>query len=90
MKKARAIIATLCLGVLFTSCLGANPTFNTLRNWNGNVTENKYANEAIYIVTSPVHGLALFGDMIVFNSWRFWTGKDLWLSDPGSYSGTPK
>ena len=73
---------------MFTSCLGANPTTNTLRNWNGSVTENKWANEGIFIITSPVHGLAWVGDVLVFNSWRFWTGKDLWLSDPGAYNGT--
>jgi Domain of unknown function (DUF3332) len=86
--KARTLLATLCLGVLFTSCLGSNPTTNTLRNWNGTVTANKWANEGIFLVTSPVHGLAWVGDVLVFNSWRFWMGTDLWLSDPGAYNGT--
>ena len=88
--KARALIATLCLGVLFTSCLGANPTTNTLRNWNRTVTENEWGNVAIGLVAVPAQLVTYAVDVTVFNSWKFWTGDDLWCSDPGAYAGTGK
>ena len=88
MKKARVIIATIGLAFLLGGCLGPNSTANSLRNWNAEVTENKWANEGIFVLTSPVHFLAWVGDVLIFNSWEFWTGKPLWKSDPGAYPKT--
>ncbi len=51
------------------------------------MTENTWANEGFFVPTSPVHGVAWVGDVLVFNSWKFWTGNDLWLPDPGAYAG---
>ena len=84
MKKL-TLGALLAVSLTFTSCLGPNSTTNTLRNWNANVTENKYANEGIFVLTSPLYAATWLGDVLVFNSWKFWTGDDLWLADPGAY-----
>jgi len=69
---AAALAATL------TSCLGPNKTFNDLNDWNDQVTENEWANEAVFIGLNivPVYSLAYLADVVVFNSIEFWDGEN--------------
>lgn len=76
MKKT-FLAAALAL-TLATSCLGPNNAFNGLNNWNHKVTDNKWANEGIFLVLNiiPVYGLFYLGDIVIFNSIEFWGGKN--------------
>src|SRR5688572_18765887 len=47
MKKA-LVAAVLSLG-LFSSCLGPNKLWNKLHDWNLSATENRWANEGIFV-----------------------------------------
>jgi len=77
MKKftttALAGLTMLCA----TSCLGTNQVFNGLNDCNQEATENKWANEAIFLGLNiiPVYGFAYLADIVVFNSIEFWTGE---------------
>lgn len=77
MKKS-LLAASLALTVLGTSCLGPNNAFNNLNRWNHKVTDNKWANEGIFIVLNiiPVYGLWYWGDILIFNSIEFWGGEN--------------
>lgn len=76
MKKA-LVAAVLSLG-LFSSCLGPNKLFNKLHDWNLGATEDRWANEGIFLVLSivPVYSLAYAVDVVILNSIEFWSGKN--------------
>lgn len=76
--KCGLLAAVLSTGLLGASCLGPNKAFNKLNDWNQKVTENKWANEAVFLVLNilPVYGFAYFADIVVLNSIEFWGGKN--------------
>jgi len=76
MKKA-LVAAVLSVG-LFSSCLGQNKLFNDLHTWNEKATENRWANEGIFVVLNviPVYGVAYVVDVVVLNSIDWWSNKE--------------
>jgi len=73
--KKFLIAAVLSLG-LFSSCLGPNKWFNGLHDWNNKVSENRWANEGIFVVLTiiPVYSIAYLGDILISNSIHWWSG----------------
>ncbi len=66
----------LALGaVTMSSCIGSFGLFNGLLNWNKGLS-NKFVNEIVFIVLTPVYSICSIGDYLVFNSIEFWTGKN--------------
>jgi hypothetical protein len=49
-----------------------------LYNWNGNVSQDKWVVEGVFMLCAwvPIYGLASLGDALIFNSMEFWTGKN--------------
>jgi len=76
MKKA-LVAAVLSLG-LFSSCLGPNKLWNRLHDWNEKATDNRWGNEAIFLVLTiiPVYGVTYAIDIIVLNSIEWWSGEN--------------
>ncbi|MGM9725853.1 MAG: DUF3332 domain-containing protein, partial [Prevotella sp.] len=73
MKK---VILTLVTGaVLTTSCIGSFGLFNKLLDWNKGLS-NKFVNELVFLVISPVYGICGAVDVLVLNSVEFWTGSN--------------
>ena len=72
------LICSLTFTTMLTSCYGSFKAFNGIRNWNQNVTNNKWANEIIFLVLwiVPVYELFLLGDLIIFNLVEFWSGSN--------------
>jgi hypothetical protein len=79
MKKIvfNGALLVLSACTLCTSCIGSFSLFNKYAKWVANVTDNKYLNAIIGFVLSPIYGICLFGDSIIFNSVEFWTGEQL-------------
>ena len=76
MKKS-LIAASLALGLFGASCLGPNKAFNAVHDWNKNVSENRWINEAVFIFPGGIAaGLAYVADIIVLNSIEWWTGSN--------------
>lgn len=77
MKKT-TICLLLSISILFSSCLGSFSAFNNLKDWNNDVTDNKFVNNLIFwgLNIIPVYGLFLFGDAIIFNVIEFWSGSN--------------
>jgi len=87
MKKtilATALLASLCC----SSCLGPDPAYNSIKNWNATVTDEDWINELIFIGMHvvPVYPFALMGDILVFNTSGYWSGNYL-ISEPGPFPG---
>lgn len=61
-----------------TSCIGPNNAYNSVLNWNSKLS-NKYVNELAFLGLHfiPVYQLCYFGDLILFNSVEFWSGKNM-------------
>jgi len=77
MKKSRILAPIVLLGVFATSCIGPMNAFNGVLNWNSQVSESKWLNELVFL---PVYAIALpiagLGDVLIFNSFEFWGGKN--------------
>jgi len=72
------VMATAALvgsSILFSSCIGSFALFNKLLSWNHSIGD-KWINELIFIVCTPVYGVAGFLDVVVLNSIEFWTGEN--------------
>jgi hypothetical protein len=67
--------ATVAAG---TACYGSFQTTSKLHAWNGDVTDNKFANWLIFVglIVIPVYEIAVLADAVVFNSLEFWTGSN--------------
>lgn len=85
MKKL-VLAVVLSLTFLATGCLGPNNLHNTIRNWNAEVTEQDWINEGIFIglTVFPVYGIAYLGDILIFNTIDYWSGKNP-INDPGPF-----
>jgi hypothetical protein len=77
MKKI-ILAAALTFSLATSSCLGPNNAFNNLHHWNENMSDNKWGNEAVFVVLNviPVYALFYVGDIIIFNSIEFWGGDN--------------
>ena len=77
MKKA-TICVMLSTSILCTSCLGSFSAFNGLKDWNQDMTDNKFINNIVFWALNiiPVYGLFYFGDVVIFNLIEFWSGSN--------------
>lgn len=78
MKRNVIMAGVLSMCLLSSSCLGSFSAFNSLRDWNDNVTNSKFVNNLIFwgLNIIPVYGLFFAGDVIIFNTIEFWTGSN--------------
>jgi len=83
MRKSGKLGGLIAATLLAVGCYGPFNLTGKLYKWNGTVTENRWANEGIFLgcVIIPVYTITLLGDAIIFNSVEFWTGKN-WISKP--------
>lgn len=80
LKLASIAMASL---LLFSSCLGSFTLFNKYSSWNQRATKNKFLNEVIFILTSPVYVIAGVADVLLFNTIEFWSGSNPLASNVG-------
>lgn len=87
MKKA-LLAAVLALGLTSTSCLGPDRLYNSVKNWNAELSEMDAVNEIVFLAfhVIPVYGVALFVDILVLNTVNYWTGDNP-MDDPGPFPG---
>lgn len=86
MKKV-LIASTLALGLTATSCLGPDNTYNSIKNWNAELSEQDWVNEIVFLGLTivPVYGVALFLDTLVFNTIGYWGTNP--INEPGPFPG---
>lgn len=79
MRKAiKSLGLALGAGMLATSCFGPFNAVRQVHAWNDDVSTNKWAKEGVFLVISwiPVYGVAMLGDVLIFNSIEFWGGTN--------------
>jgi len=85
MKKL-ALAGILSLTLLSAGCLGPNNLHDSIRNWNAEASEEDWVKEAIFLVLTPVYGVAYLSDLLIFNTVNYWSGKNP-IGEPGSFPG---
>lgn len=78
MKRKFLICSVLSVSILSTSCLGSFSAFNSLRDWNDGLTENKFLDNLIFwaLNIAFIYPLFIIGDVVFFNLLEFWTGSN--------------
>lgn len=77
MKKfAMKAVATAVLAVSLTGCIGQMATSGLVMKLNLSAVDNRYARAGLYVLMSPVYGIAATADLFIFNSIEFWTGTN--------------
>lgn len=77
MKKfAIKAVATAMLTVSLTGCIGQMATSGMVMKLNLTAVDNRYARAGLYLLMSPVYGIAATADLFIFNSIEFWTGTN--------------
>ena len=87
MKKT-LFAAALTLGITGSSCLGPNNAYNSILNWNAELSDTDVVNELVFLGLTiiPVYGITLWIDIIVFNTIDYWAGGHV-ISNPGPFPG---
>ncbi|CZF82756.1 hypothetical protein GCE9029_03416 [Grimontia celer] len=77
MKKfAIKAVAAAVLTVSLTGCIGQMATSGAVMKLNLSAVDNRYARAGLYVLMSPVYGVAAAADLFIFNSIEFWTGTN--------------
>ncbi|MGO2418654.1 MAG: DUF3332 domain-containing protein [Vibrio casei] len=77
MKKLKvAIVAALGVTTL-SGCMGQMGATGLVTKGNLMAVDNRYAREGLFILMSPIYGIASIADLFIFNSIEFWTGKNI-------------
>lgn len=80
MKRASLALALVSVlsGSMTTGCLGRSGLSGNLKEFNLEVTENRYGRETIFFVLNVVwvYRICTILDLFIFNSIEFWSGKN--------------
>ncbi len=75
--KTAALAGVLALASLSTACYGPFHATRNLHKWNGQVSENKWVVEIVYLIPGFIaYPLFVMGDSLIFNSIQFWGGDN--------------
>jgi len=77
MKKLIAALV-LALSVSSSGCLGPDKTFTGLHEWNQQVSDKDWLNEAVFIGFHiiPVYEFTYFLDVFILNVVDYWGSED--------------
>lgn len=76
MKKLKiAVVAALGVTTL-SGCMGQMGVTGLVTKGNLMAVDNRYAREGLFVLMSPVYGIASVADLFIFNAIEFWTGKN--------------
>ncbi|MCG6365477.1 DUF3332 domain-containing protein [Vibrio fluvialis] len=78
MKRKSLVIAmAIGLGVSsLTGCMGQMATTGLVTKFNLEVVDNRYGREGLFLLLSPVYGIASIVDLFIVNAVEFWTGTN--------------
>lgn len=72
----KRIFVSVGVCLLLSSCLGKFGLVTGLKDFNENISSNRFVNNLLFWIITPAYGLATFGDVIIFNVIEFWTGDN--------------
>jgi len=76
-NKAIKVAVVAALGVSsLTGCMGQMATTGMVTKFNLEIVDNRYGREGMFLLLSPVYGIASIADLFIFNAVEFWTGTN--------------
>ncbi|MGF1730786.1 DUF3332 domain-containing protein [Photobacterium kasasachensis] len=75
-KTAFKVVAMAVLATSLTGCIGQMGTSQLVTKANLSAVDNRYGRAGLFVLMSPVYGLAATADLFIFNTIEFWTGKN--------------
>ncbi len=76
-KKVTATVLAVAGLTSLTGCMGQMATTGLVTKVNLSAVDNRYGREGLFLLLSPVYGIASVVDLFVFNAIEFWTGKNI-------------
>ncbi len=79
MMKRKSLVLAMALGLGVTSltgCMGQMATTGLVTKFNLEVVDNRYGREGLFLLLSPVYGIASVVDLFLVNAVEFWTGTN--------------
>lgn len=85
LTKVIAVVMLAVFTVTFSGCFGSFSVTRNLWEWNSNVSNNKFVNELVFLglCIVPAYELFTLGDVLIFNSIEFWSGRNPIAMNPG-------
>ena len=74
--RALALLVGVVASVGLSGCMGQMGLSSMVTKGNLSVVDNRYGRAGVFILLSPVYGLAATADLFVFNIIEFWSGKN--------------
>ncbi|HDZ8963820.1 TPA: DUF3332 domain-containing protein [Aeromonas dhakensis] len=74
--RALALLAGVVASVGLSGCMGQMGLSSMVTKGNLSVVDNRYGRAGVFVLLSPVYGLAATADLFVFNTIEFWSGKN--------------
>ena len=78
-RPSAMLVGMVALGMMASGCYGPFTLTRKVYKWNGEVSDNKWVVEAVFLICYivPVYGIAGLADAVIFNSVVFWGGKNM-------------
>lgn len=90
MTRSRKLLGSLLLliGLGSSGCLGPDNLYNSVKNWNANLSDQDWVTEVVFLglYLVPVYQLAGLADVLVLNTYQYWSGKPM-IKDPEPFPG---
>lgn len=74
-SRALALLAGMA-SMGLSGCMGQMGLSSMVTKGNLSVVDNRYGRAGVFLLLSPVYGLAATADLFVFNTIEFWSGKN--------------
>lgn len=75
-SKLLAVTIGTLLATQLTGCMGQMGLSQMVTKGNLSAVDNRYGRAGLFMLLSPVYGIAATGDLFIFNTIEFWTGKN--------------
>ena len=75
-KKISALLIPGLLTTQLTGCMGQMGLSAMVTKGNLSAVDNRYGRAGLFVLMSPIYGLAATADLFVVNSVEFWTGTN--------------
>lgn len=76
MKKLTLALAVALGASSLAGCMGHMEATGVVTKANLKIVDNRYGRAGVFILMSPVYAIASVGDLFIFNTIEFWTGKN--------------
>ncbi|MCQ1056665.1 DUF3332 domain-containing protein [Photobacterium sp. DNB23_23_1] len=85
---SKAIVMTL-LATSLSGCIGQMGTSQLVTKANLSAVDNRYGRAGLFVLLSPIYGIAATADLFIFNTVEFWTGKNPVTGKSPAVADTP-